>query len=72
MGALLAPERPGHGGDTGGSQPPPPMLPSVLHSGAVEVTEQDAPANRAAQEGSGEEVKALGGGGGAGGHLKGI
>ena len=38
----------------------------------MEVAELDAPEHRAVQEGSGEEEKALGGGGGAVGHLQGI
>ena len=45
---------------------------SVRHAGAMEVTEWDAPSHSAVQEGSGEEVTALGGGEGAVGHLQGI
>ena len=46
------------------------MLPSVLHSGAVEVTEQDAPAHNTVKYGIGEEATALDSRGVVGGHLK--
>ena len=43
---------------------------SVRHVGAMDVTEQDAPAHRAVKWGRGVEVTALGGGGETGGHLQ--
>ena len=68
----MKPARPGHCGNTGGGKPTPPTVLSMCHYGAVEVPEWDAPVHIAVQKGSREEVTALGGGGGEGGHLQGI
>ena len=38
-GALLAPARPGHRGDTGREKPPSPTVPPVRHAGAVSLLE---------------------------------
>ena len=53
-------------------QPPPPMMTSMLHAGAVEVTECYAPVHSVVQKGSGEEATALRSGGGEGGHCQDI
>ena len=68
----MTPTRPGHHGDTGGGQPPPPTVPSVKHSGAVAVPEPDAPLHATVQEVGIAEATALGRGGGKGSHLKGV
>ena len=66
----MAPSCPGHHGDTGGGQHLPPTVIYVWHACATEVAEQDVLAHIKVQEGSGAETMALGGGGGAGGHLQ--
>ena len=65
----MAPANPRYCSDTGGGQPSPPTVTSVQHSGAMVVTEQDAPGHITVQEEDGLEAMALGSGGEEGGHL---
>ena len=68
----MAPACPGYRGDTGGGQPPPPMVTYVQHAGAMEGSERDASAHRTIHEGGGEKEMAPGKGGGEGGHIQGL
>ena len=71
-GAFMAPACKGHFGDTAGGQPPPPMVPSVSHAGAMAGYEWDALDHRVIQEGGGAKETASGSGGGEGDNIQGI
>ena len=65
-GALFAPARPRHRGDTGGGKPPPTTVPPVRPSGLQEGAEQAPPGDQPVQDGDGAETEKTGGGGDAG------
>ena len=52
---ILVPACPGHCADSGVGKPPPPMVTSVRHVGAMAVSEQDVLVHRTMQEGDGAE-----------------
>ena len=72
MDIFLALARLGYRGNTGGGQPPPPMVPSVIHAGSVAVPERVAQAHRAVHVVFRAEAMAAGGGGENGGNFKGF
>ena len=67
--ALLALECLGHRGNTERGKPPPPTVSFVRHAGDVAVPERVTPAHIIWQEAGRAEARAVGGGGGKGGHL---
>ena len=71
-GALLAPARQGHRGDTGGGKTPPSTVPPVLHAGDVEGPEWDAQDHGTVHSGSGAEETEISSRRGEGGHRQGF
>ena len=71
-GALVAPARQGHRGDTGGGQTSPSMVPPLCHAGAMEGPEWDAQTHGTVHSGSGAEETEVSGGGGEGGQRQGF
>ena len=68
----MASARLGHRGNTGGGQPPPPMVIPVWHAGAMAVLKWINQDHSAVQEGGGAETTVFGGGRGKGSNLKGV
>ena len=68
-GALCAPARLRHRGDTGGGQPPPTTVPPVQPSGIQEGAQRAPPGDQPVQDRDGAETATTGGGGDAG-HIR--
>ena len=66
VGALCAPERPRHRGDTGVGQPPPTTVPPVQPSGLQEGAQRAPPGDQSVQDGDGAETATTGRGRDAG------
>ena len=64
-GALCAPARPQHRGDTGGGQPPPTTVPPVRPLGLQEGAQWAPPGDQPVQYGDGAQEETAGGGGDA-------
>ena len=65
VGALCAPERPRHRGDTGGGQPPPTTVLSVRPPGLQESAQRAPPGDQPVQDGYRAQEETDGGGGDA-------
>ena len=64
-GALCAPARPQHCGDTGGGQPPPTKVTPVRPPGLQEGAQRAPPGDQPVQDGDGAQEERAGGGGDA-------
>ena len=61
-GALCAPARPRHRGDTGGGQPPPTTVPPVRPPGLQESAQRAPPGDQPVQDGDRAQEETAGGG----------